>query len=182
MFKQLKANGLEPSHITLKESALLRIITGYTREAGVRSLDRAIGSVVRHKAVEWAEHSDQDGENLSAYAKEVGEEDLEKILGIPRYEGEKERAPRIGVVYGLVVSGLGEGGVLPVETCTTPGKGDLRLTGSLGEVRSLSHPTLHEGYLCNPCTNRAGHQREQLVGLELGEGARLRFKDHFEPQ
>lgn len=139
MPKQLKANGLDPSHITLKEPALLRIVTGYTREAGVRSLERAIGSVVRHKTVEWAERSDQDGENPSAYAKEVREEDLEKILGIPMYEGEKERVPRTGVVYGLVVSGLGEGGVLPVETCTTPGKGDLRLTGSLGEVRLIPH-------------------------------------------
>ena len=114
---------------------MLQLITGYTYEAGVRSLDRAIGSVVRHKAVEWAEHEDQDGEKLSTYQKEVREEDLEKILGIPRYHSEKERTPKRGVVYGLVVSGLGEGSVLPVETCMIPGKGDLRLTGSLGDVR-----------------------------------------------
>ena len=150
MPKQLQANGLDPSHIILKEPALLRIVTGYTREAGVRSLERAIGSVVRHKAVEWAEHDDQDGETLPAYAKEVREEDLERILGIPRYEGEKERAPRRGVVYGLVVSGLGEGGVLPVETCTTPGKGDLRPTGSLGEVRSIPHPPLTDVTYATP--------------------------------
>lgn len=135
--KQLKANGLDPSHIVLTNPALLQIVTGYTREAGVRSLERAIGSVVRHKAVEWAEHNDRDGDKLSAYEKEIREEDLEKILGIPRYDGEKERTPKIGVVYGLVVSGLGEGGMLPVETCTIPGKGDLRLTGSLGDVRIL---------------------------------------------
>ena len=115
-------------------------MTGYTREAGVRSLERAIGSVVRHKAVEWAEHNDEEGDKLLVYEKEVREEDLEKILGIPRYDGEKERTSKRGVVYGLVVSGLGEGGVLPVETCTIPGKGDLRLTGSLGDVRSTYIP------------------------------------------
>jgi ATP-dependent Lon protease len=134
--KQLKANGLEESHIALTKPALLQIVTGHTCEAGVRSLDRAIGSVVRYKAVEWAEHNDQDGDKLSTYEKEVREEDLEKILGIPRYDGEKDRTPKRGVVFGLVVSGLGEGSVLPVETCTIPGKGDLRLTGSLGDVRS----------------------------------------------
>jgi len=138
--KQLKANGLDASHIELTEAALVQIITGYTREAGVRSLERAIGSVVRCKAVEWAEHNDEDGDKLSAYEKEVREEDLEKILGIPRYDGEKERTLNRGVVYGLVVSGLGEGSVLPVETCTIPGKGDLRLTGSLGDVRPISRP------------------------------------------
>jgi len=134
--KQLKANGLDPSHIALTEPALLQIVTGYTREAGVRSLERAIGSVVRYKAVEWADHNDEGGDKLSTYEKEVKEDDLEKVLGIPTYDGGKERIPKRGVVYGLVVSGLGEGGVLPVETCTIPGKGDLRLTGSLGEVRS----------------------------------------------
>jgi len=118
-------------------------VTGYTREAGVRSLERAIGSVVRYKAVEWAERNDQDGDKLPAYQKEVREEDLEGILGIPRYDSERERTPKRGVVYGLVVSGLGEGGVLPVETCTIPGKGDLRLTGSLGDVRSISKYPRH---------------------------------------
>ena len=117
---------------------MLQIVTGYTREAGVRSLERAIGSVVRFKAVEWAEHNDEDGDKLSTYEKEVREDDLEKILGIPRYDGEKERTSNRGLVYGLVVSGLGEGGILPVETCTIPGKGELRLTGSLGDVRSIS--------------------------------------------
>jgi len=155
--KQLKANGLDASHIELKETALLQIITGYTREAGVRSLERAIGSVVRCKAVEWAEHEDADGDKLSAYEKEVREEDLEKILGIPRYDGEKERTSNRGVVYGLVVSGLGEGGVLPVETCTIPGKGDLRLTGSLGDVRSTFHPFLTLGARLKPRSDYTGY-------------------------
>ena len=171
MPKQLQANGLDASHIELTEAALLQIVTGYTREAGVRSLERAIGSVVRYKAVEWAEHNDDDGDKLPAYEKEVREDDLEKILGIPRYDGEKERTSNRGVVYGLVVNGLGEGGILPVETCTIPGKGDLRLTGSLGDVKSLVPLTLE--VRLKPRSDYTGYQGEQLSGPELGKDARL---------
>ncbi|KAG6907031.1 hypothetical protein DXG01_010866 [Tephrocybe rancida] len=68
--KQLQANGLNDSHITLTEPALLHIATRYTREAGVRSLERAIGGIVRYKAVEWAEFMDEGGE-----ARDVGQND-----------------------------------------------------------------------------------------------------------
>ena len=151
--KQLKANGLDSSLLTITEPALLHIATRYTREAGVRNLERAIGGVVRYKAVEWAEHLDsQSSEKASSlknnkeekdgvvtttkvYEKVVEEHQLEKILGIARWDGEeKEREERRGVVYGLVVMGQGEGGILPVETIAIPGTGKLKLTGSLGDV------------------------------------------------
>ena len=147
--KQLKANGLDSSLLTITEPALLHIATRYTREAGVRNLERAIGSVVRYKAVEWAEHLDSQSEKATssslnnmegelvtkAYVKVVEEYQLEKILGIARWDGEeKEREERRGVVYGLVVMGQGEGGILPVETIAIPGTGKLKLTGSLGDV------------------------------------------------
>ncbi|KAF8154157.1 Lon protease C-terminal proteolytic domain-containing protein [Crassisporium funariophilum] len=158
--KQLAANGLDASHITITEPALLHIATRYTREAGVRSLERAIGGVVRYKAVEWAEHLDaiaDDGASSSFsasregeshgedadgvvvkkkhYERMVEEQELEKILGIARWDGEeREREERRGVVYGLVVMGQGEGGILPVETIALPGTGKLKLTGSLGDV------------------------------------------------
>ena len=148
--KQLKANGLDSSLLTITEPALLHIATRYTREAGVRSLERAIGGVVRYKAVEWAEHLDSQSEKASsfnkegemaakkAYEKVVEEHQLEKILGIARWDGEeKEREERRGVVYGLVVMGQGEGGILPVETIAVPGSGKLKLTGSLGDVCSF---------------------------------------------
>ena len=146
--KQLQANGLDASHITITEPALLHITTRYTREAGVRSLERAIGGVVRYKAVEWAESLDgtghtqqQPGTSVSQpkeYKSLVEEHDLEKILGIARWDGEeKEREERRGVVYGLVVMGQGEGGILPVETIAVPGAGRLKLTGSLGDVSWL---------------------------------------------
>ncbi|TFK36507.1 ATP-dependent protease La [Crucibulum laeve] len=151
--KQLKANGLDGSHITITEPALLHIATRYTREAGVRSLERAIGGVVRYKAVEWAEYLDRETESADAahepsaadgalvparkkdYKSVVEEHELEKILGIARWDGEeREREERRGVVYGLVVMGQGEGGILPVETIAVPGTGRLKLTGSLGDV------------------------------------------------
>ncbi|TFK29108.1 ATP-dependent protease La [Coprinopsis marcescibilis] len=149
--KQLSANGLENEHINVTEPAMLEVATRYTREAGVRSLERAIGGVVRFKAVEWAEYLDKGGDsNIAAqpepavsdtsaspptYRRTVLASDLEKILGISRYdESESEREVRRGVVYGLVVTGAGEGGVMPVESIAVPGTGTLKLTGSLGDV------------------------------------------------
>ncbi|KNZ81783.1 Lon protease like protein 2, peroxisomal [Termitomyces sp. J132] len=129
--KQLQANGLNESHITLTEPALLHIATRYTREAGVRNLERAIGGVVRYKAVEWAEFMDGDKEgSRRAYRRVVEEHEIEKILGIARWDDEERR----GVVYGLVVMGQGEGGILPVETIAIPGSGRVKSTGSLGDV------------------------------------------------
>ncbi|TCD60849.1 hypothetical protein EIP91_009398, partial [Steccherinum ochraceum] len=150
--KQLTANGLTSEHLELSEDALMHIATMYTREAGVRSLERAIGGVVRYKAVEWAEHIDtslvdaekhpEDTRNvidkavLNGYKRIVETDELEKILGIARWDAdERERDERRGVVYGLVVTGMGEGGILPIETILIPsGSGTLKLTGSLGEV------------------------------------------------
>ncbi|KAI0351613.1 ATP-dependent protease La [Trametes cingulata] len=158
--KQLKANGLTPEHVAITQPALLRIATHYTREAGVRSLERAIGAVVRYKAVEWAEYVDStgnydiarvpsitSGEQASeatgdaivgagkTYKRVVEEHELETILGIARWdEEEMHREERRGLVYGLVVTGMGEGGILPIETSAVPGSGQLKLTGSLGEV------------------------------------------------
>ncbi|KAI0651283.1 ATP-dependent protease La [Trametes meyenii] len=144
--KQLRANGLTPEHVTLTQPALLRIATHYTREAGVRSLERAIGAVVRYKAVEWAEYVDSSGNDdiarvpsssrsAKTYKKLVEEDELEAILGIARWDEEEiHREERRGLVYGLVVTGMGEGGILPIETSAVPGSGQLKLTGSLGEV------------------------------------------------
>lgn len=130
----------------------MHIATMYTREAGVRSLERAIGAVVRYKAVEWAEHVDSSltstdkqvvvDSNIPSkapskeYRRVVETAELEKILGIARWDAdERERDERRGVVYGLVVTGMGEGGILPIETLLIPsGSGKLMLTGSLGEV------------------------------------------------
>lgn len=135
--KQLEANGLPNDRVTITDDAYLHIASYYTREAGVRNLERALGSVCRWKAVEWTnimvEGTKEDA--VSTYNPVIDVEDLEKILGVPRWDPlEREREEKKGVVYGLVVSGFGEGGVLPVESVMTSGSGKLRLTGSLGEV------------------------------------------------
>ncbi|KIJ60939.1 hypothetical protein HYDPIDRAFT_177239 [Hydnomerulius pinastri MD-312] len=136
--KQIQVNGLSESQLTLTDDALLHIATLYTREAGVRSLERAIGAVVRFKAVEWAEHLDGvvgEENDQKEWRGIVEEHELEKILGVPRWDGEeREREEKRGVVYGLVVTGMGEGGILPVESTAVPGIGRLKLTGSLGDV------------------------------------------------
>ncbi|CAK5267788.1 unnamed protein product [Mycena citricolor] len=133
--KQLSANGMDETHVQITDPALMTIATQYTREAGVRSLDRAIGAVVRYKAVEWAENVDQQAAEKKSYTALVEDAELESILGLARWDPEeREREERRGVVYGLVVMGQGEGGILPVETISVPGAGRLKLTGSLGEV------------------------------------------------
>ncbi|KAL4063990.1 Lon protease C-terminal proteolytic domain-containing protein [Scleroderma yunnanense] len=142
--KQLETSGLSESLLSLTDGTLLRITTLYTREAGVRSLERAIGAVVRFKAVEWINHMDgvaanRNAENSNAiyegWRRLVEEDELEKILGVPRWDGEeREREERCGVVYGLVVTGMGEGSIMPVESTAIPGAGRLKLTGSLGDV------------------------------------------------
>ncbi|KAH9177280.1 ATP-dependent protease La [Lactarius sanguifluus] len=158
--KQLTQNGLSEPHVQLTEPALLKTVTHYTREAGVRSLERSIGGIVRFKAVEWAAHVDAQGlapsslptpllaasepsDALVKRSKEGGvgynpiveADELEKILGLSRYDGEdREREARRGVVWGLVVTGMGEGEIMPVESIATPGSGHLKLTGSLGDV------------------------------------------------
>jgi ATP-dependent Lon protease len=138
--KQLQVNGLETEHLTITEPALLQIATQYTREAGVRGLERTIGAVARYKAVEWAEYLDAaaDADRKKEYRRVVEAHELEKILGIARWDSEeREREARRGVVYGLVVMGQGEGGILAVETIAVPGSGKLKLTGSLGDVREF---------------------------------------------
>lgn len=140
--KQLEANGLPSDQINLTEPALLHIATRYTREAGVRNLERQIGSVARYKAVEWADAAESSaspniigGLATAGYDPVVDVRDLEGILGMERYDSEeREREERRGVVYGMVVMGEGEGGILSVETAIVPGTGRLHLTGSLGEV------------------------------------------------
>ncbi|TNY17295.1 Lon protease C-terminal proteolytic domain-containing protein [Rhodotorula diobovata] len=139
--KQQRANALSPSQLSLSDDVLLRLVTSYTREAGVRSLERALGAVCRAKAVELAESADERDAaagGAKAYAPEVTEEDLERILGPPRWEEEDEDGGRVGVATGLAYQGSGNGGILHIETTLTPGTGTFSLTGQLGSVISES--------------------------------------------
>ncbi|CAO3632062.1 unnamed protein product [Cunninghamella blakesleeana] len=131
--KQAKAHGLEVSQIQIDDHVLLKLAENYTRESGVRSLERTLASVVRAKCVSLAELREAGKE--SDYNPRVELADLEDILGMARFEKEvAERDPIPGVVTGLAYSGSGNGGILFIEATKMPGKGDLQLTGSLGDV------------------------------------------------
>ena len=124
--RQLEANGLKPEQVEIDDAALRRIIEGYTREAGVRSLEREIGRVLRHVAVEIAEGK--------AEKTHIGVDALEKILGPVRFENEVAMRSSVpGVATGLAWTPVG-GDILFIEATRTPGNGRLLLTGQLGEV------------------------------------------------
>lgn len=135
--KQIKAQGLQPNQVEIGDDVLLKIATSYTREAGVRSMERRIGDVVRAKAVEYAEHRSLGGVSSSKpYDPVVRLSDLEHILGIETYEPEVADAEGVpGVATGLAYQGSGNGGILHIESAfMPPGTSQLRLTGSLGDV------------------------------------------------
>jgi len=125
--RQLEANGIAGIEFELPDSTLRSIISSYTREAGVRNLEREIGSVCRKIARRVAE------DEISG-AVCVQSEDLAELLGPVRFEPElAERAGRPGVAVGLAYTPAG-GDILFVESTQMPGRGDLKLTGSLGDV------------------------------------------------
>src|SRR5215472_1669849 len=124
--RQLEANGLSPEQAEIDPEALRLAIKGYTREAGVRSLEREIGRALRHAAVQIAEGST---------AKVViAPKDLVSILGAPRFEGEIALRTSVpGVATGLAWTPVG-GDILFIEATRIPGDGRLILTGQLGDV------------------------------------------------
>ena len=124
--RQLEANGLKPDQAGIEDEALRLIIKGYTREAGVRSLEREIGKALRHAAVQIAEGS--------AQKVTIGTNDLIAVLGQPRFEGEIALRTSVpGVATGLAWTPVG-GDILFIEATRVPGKGSLILTGQLGDV------------------------------------------------
>lgn len=124
--RQLEANGLKPEQAEIDPDALRLIIRSYTREAGVRNLEREIGRALRNVAVQIAEGS---AERVQLAAK-----DLAPLLGPPRYENEIAMRTSIpGVATGLAWTPVG-GDILFIEASRMPGKGRLILTGQLGEV------------------------------------------------
>jgi ATP-dependent Lon protease len=128
--RQLKANGLKPEQAEIDDEALHAIIRDYTREAGVRNLEREIGTVLRSVAIRIAEGT--------ATHVHVGPDDLREILGPPRFENETAMRTSIpGVATGLAWTPVG-GDILFIEATRTPGGGRLILTGQLGEVMKES--------------------------------------------
>ena len=128
--RQLAANGLRAEQAEIGEAALRAIIRDYTREAGVRQLEREIGAVLRNVAMRIAE--------ASAQQVRIEPGDLPEILGPPRFESEVAMRTSIpGVATGLAWTPVG-GDILFIEATRTPGGNRLILTGQLGEVMSES--------------------------------------------
>ncbi|KAL6698355.1 ATP-dependent protease La [Trichoderma pleuroticola] len=132
--KQLRANGLADDQVEFSQEVVSKIIESYTRESGVRNLEREIGSVCRAKAVEYAEARDNSA--LETYRRHLTLDDVERILGIEKFEEEiAEKTSRPGIVTGLVAySTGGNGSILFIEVADMPGNGRVQLTGKLGDV------------------------------------------------
>lgn len=133
--RQIEENGLTDEQIQFTEDALDRIIRSYTREAGVRNLERRIAEVCRGVAVKVAERTEEEREGFSV---EADEEDLIDYLGPVKYQQEvAQRTAQPGVATGLAWTAAG-GDILFIESTRMPGKGELVLTGQLGDVMKES--------------------------------------------
>ncbi|MDD4700782.1 MAG: endopeptidase La [Desulfovibrio sp.] len=128
--KKIKENGLEENDVVLEEAALEKVIREYTREAGLRNLERELSSICRKLARRKAEGKKGPFK--------IGVADVEKLLGAPRFiEDEKEKKLMPGMALGLAWTPAG-GEVLTVEATVMKGKGGLTLTGQLGDVMKES--------------------------------------------
>ena len=129
--KQKEANGLTPENVTFTDNALLGVIRHYTKEAGVRSLEREIAAICRKVAVEVVK-KDRNTH------MQVGTKSLHKYLGAVKYRyGKAEDEQKVGVTTGLAWTELG-GELLATEVTVMPGKGQLIITGKLGDVMQES--------------------------------------------
>ncbi len=128
--KQLKKNGLKKEQLTISRDALSMVIRGYTREAGVRNLERKLGEICRKAAREVYEG---DKKKVAVTRK-----NLEKFLGKEKYSFDKAgKNDEIGIVRGLAWTSVG-GDTLEIEVNVMPGKGEFQLTGQLGDVMKES--------------------------------------------
>ncbi len=128
--KQLKAHGLASKDLQIGKRQLEKIIEGYTRESGVRGLDKKIAKIVRYAAKSIAMNEE--------YNTKISNDDIVKILGVPRLERDKyENNDVPGVVTGLAWTSVG-GDILFIESILSKGKGNLSITGNLGKVMKES--------------------------------------------
>jgi ATP-dependent Lon protease len=128
--RQLDASGLTGEQVDITDDALRKVIGDYTREAGVRNLEREIGNLFRHAAMRVAEGA--------ATHVHIDEAQVSEVLGAPRFENEVAMRTSVpGVATGLAWTPVG-GDILFIETSRTPGSGKLILTGQLGDVMKES--------------------------------------------
>ena len=130
--KKRKENGLTEANLRITEGAIAEMIDGYTMEAGVRSLERTIGTVCRKAAVRIAKDKDKKGITVTR-------QNLEKFLGAKRFlrDEEMREEDEVGAATGLAWTAVG-GATLTIEVSAMQGKGDILLTGKLGDVMKES--------------------------------------------
>ena len=151
--KQRAAHGNPEGQLEMSAEVVEAIIAGYTRESGVRSLDKNLAKIARHRAKQIAFEE--------PYGSLITKEDVEKILGIPKFLREEyEVGGIIGVVTGLAWTDVG-GDILYIESVLTPGKGRVSLTGNLGDVMKESATIAHEWVMA--------HHKELGIDPEMFE-------------
>jgi ATP-dependent Lon protease len=129
--KQIKEHGLEGQAIEFTEPGLYEMIRRYTKEAGVRSLEREIGSICRKLAREVVSN---DGKTSAT----IGPKQVRKYLGVPKYRfGKREESDQVGIATGLAFTEVG-GELLTIEALVTAGKGRIQVSGHLGDVMKES--------------------------------------------
>ena len=134
--KQIKEHGLKKSDISIGDKLFSTIINNYTRESGVRQLDKVIAKLIRHRAVEIVKEQE--------FKKSIKESDLKSILGLPTAQHYRQLSQdHVGVVCGLAWTQVG-GEILFVEAASAKGEGKLNLTGNLGDVMKESATLAYE--------------------------------------
>ncbi len=128
--KQREAHNLSKTQLRVTDKAISALIDGYTRESGVRNLERQIAQLCRRATLHLVEHPEDKGVSIKPA-------DLKGYLGAPRYLRQPVAESEVGVVNGLAWTQVG-GEVMPVEAITFPGKGGMKLTGMLGDVMKES--------------------------------------------
>jgi ATP-dependent Lon protease len=145
MAKQFKANGLKENELAIQESALRDIVRYYTRESGVRNLEREIAKIARKVVKEIALAGPKPAKKRSKGTStiQITSKNIDKYLGVRRFDfGHAETESEIGLVTGLAWTEAG-GDLLQIEATLMPGKGQLILTGQLGEVMQESVKAAH---------------------------------------
>ena len=135
LHKQMEKNGITGRWLSVSDSALKAIISSYTREAGVRELERKIGDICRKAAKEILECREEGREETKV---KVTASNIEKYLGKRKYTTDlANKKPEVGIVRGLAWTSVG-GDTLQIEVNVMPGKGDIDLTGQMGDVMKES--------------------------------------------
>ena len=162
---QLVEHGFKKNELKFKKEVLTAIINDYTRESGVRQLDKTLAKIIRRRAVKKTQ--------LEPYSAEVKCDELQELLGLPIHQSEKKGSEsRVGVVTGLAWTSVG-GEILFVESSTSKGKGTISMTGNLGDVMKESATLAFEYIKAN--LEELGIKQEQIdecnVHIHCPEGA-----------